>query len=78
MTYTLAVPVTIFMNVPIYIRIQSFQLEHNFNQIIIMYIPIMSNINEVLNLNRQKKKVTCLNNSIGRDKAGVPLSNNAY
>lgn len=37
----------------------------------------MSNINEVLGLTRHKE-VTCLNSSIGRDKAGVPLSNIAY
>jgi len=39
MAYTLAIPVTIFMNILIYIRIQSFQLQHNFNQIIKMYTP---------------------------------------
>jgi len=40
MAYTLAIPVAIFMNILIYIRIQSFQLEHNFNQIIKMYTPV--------------------------------------
>jgi hypothetical protein len=75
-TYPLAIPVTIFMNILVYIRIQGFQL-----QSVVNFIQNQYKKNpEILNATGYPSIIqsTCLKSSMGLDKAGVPLSNIAY